>query len=144
MSCSAGRGLCRVVATRVGGSGHCRPRATAAATPGEYAGCHDKLDEIDRRLSCRRRHEINRLTRLERLARTTPPQPGESTPIGIYPPDPNVKPPAGSSTGTNGTDPDRSVAFLTSTDESADGVPSQVAPSGAARADDYVEEEETE
>jgi hypothetical protein len=38
----------------------------------------------------------------------------------------------------------RSVAFLTSTDESANGVPSQVAPRGAARADDYLKEEETE
>jgi hypothetical protein len=34
--------------------------------------------------------------------------------------------------------------FLTSTDESATGVPSQVAPRGAARADDYLKEEGTE
>jgi hypothetical protein len=34
--------------------------------------------------------------------------------------------------------------FLTSTDESASGVQSQVAPRGAARADDYLKEEETE
>jgi hypothetical protein len=34
--------------------------------------------------------------------------------------------------------------FLTSTDESAKGVPSQVVPGGAARADDYLKEEETE
>ena len=39
---------------------------------------------------------------------------------------------------------DRSVAILTSTDESADGVRSQVAPNGAARADDYLQQEETE
>jgi hypothetical protein len=38
----------------------------------------------------------------------------------------------------------RSVAFLTNTDESANGVPSQLAPRGAARADDYLKEEETE
>jgi hypothetical protein len=34
--------------------------------------------------------------------------------------------------------------FLTSTDESANGVPSQVVPRGAARADGYLKEEETE
>jgi hypothetical protein len=34
--------------------------------------------------------------------------------------------------------------FLTSTDESANGVPSQVAPRDAARADDYLKEEETQ
>jgi hypothetical protein len=33
--------------------------------------------------------------------------------------------------------------FLTSTDESANGIRSQLAPSGAARADDYLKEEET-
>jgi hypothetical protein len=33
---------------------------------------------------------------------------------------------------------------LTSTDESANGVPSQMAPSGAATAEDYLKEEETE
>jgi hypothetical protein len=34
--------------------------------------------------------------------------------------------------------------FLTGTDESANGIQSQVAPSGAARADDCLKEEETE
>jgi hypothetical protein len=38
----------------------------------------------------------------------------------------------------------RSVAFLTTTDESANVVPSQVAPSGAAGADGCLTEEETE
>jgi hypothetical protein len=38
----------------------------------------------------------------------------------------------------------RSVAFLTSTDESAKGVPSQVAPGGAAGADAYLKKEEME
>jgi hypothetical protein len=33
---------------------------------------------------------------------------------------------------------------VTSTDESANGVPSEVAPHGAATADDYLKQEETE